>query len=1092
MATVGPYELVEIAGRGGMCDVWRAQSAAGTNVAVKLLRPEFPAELLRREVEHTARMNHRGIVGIHGWGEVTRVEATDSPELLAQGSPWVAMEYVAGGSLTSEDAMGWDDFRSFAVQILDALMHAHARGLVHRDIKPGNVLVARRPDGPRYVLTDFGIAFASRTQRRSALELSMAGAGTPVYMSPEQIAGKWREFGRHTDLFCLGVMLYERIFGRLPFEANSGAAMMMAQSRGPMLEGPTMFPIPEGLKGWLARMLRYQPSSRFSFAAHAAHEFLRLERVSGAGRRALSRPHVDVPTLAIPEDWKQEAIAADAEPVQVVRPTLKPGETAPLAEDWRTGEDDGMVPIEAIGLQWFGLRTVGMIGREELRDALWGELRAAIESRAARIAVVRGPYGMGASRVARWLCERASELGVADQARVRPVEGGLSIPGIVEHELGLQGLERARRMERVTELLGDANIDLERLVDLTLARPMSFASQRGLVTAMVGAIASRTPLVIWLDDAHRDTTALDIALALRDVAIPLLVVLTVDSDSVANSPYEAERLAELPSFEVSPLEATEMQRFVDHVAGPEGAVRARLVEAASGSPLRALLLLELSALGFDLGDVIELDLEGLWWQIVASVLDATQIRALLAAAVLGDAFRRERWRDLCAACDIPVSEDLVQHFVATRLWSGDENYEGFAHGSLRDAVMTNAGAGGAVEELHCAAASLFDATGHEGLAARHLILGGATERGMARMYETVRADLESARFPRAEARVRWAERQLHDPGPAERIWLRLARETILLRKGETPADGSRAHALGTEAVSLGIPALAAEAFRLASFFVPDLDASRRLLDSAYEQALAAQDARVTGRVCHRRARVELGAKNFAESVRWSEEAIDVGGFATRFLALDLLALVYLEMGLHTKARETLLRAVEDPRFSETSDDIVVHLYNTFAELERRCGDLAAADACMETAVRFMSHALRIDAAIAKLNYAALKLERGLTADARSLVADAVRIGFDGHDDVAMHAEAVLVWVSAQDGDVEGWSERVDARILALRGSEYASFWEKAAESWIEHQRPELALKAVDMGLAAVPVAVSDIAARLKTLRKDLVGSPDSA
>lgn len=216
---VGDFELVALIGRGGMGQVWEARqhSLGNRRVAVKFVLPEHASErglaLFAREARAGGRLSHPGIVAVHGHGEV-------------DGLSWIAMQFVEG-SWTLRDfidlaARGNElapdhDRRvtQLVAQLADALEAAHRAGVTHRDVKPQNVLIDP-DDQPK--LTDFGLA---RVEGESGLGLTSAGAGTCSYMSPEQIAGRRGEIDHRTDVFSLGVVLYELLTLQRPFRGDT-------------------------------------------------------------------------------------------------------------------------------------------------------------------------------------------------------------------------------------------------------------------------------------------------------------------------------------------------------------------------------------------------------------------------------------------------------------------------------------------------------------------------------------------------------------------------------------------------------------------------------------------------------------------------------------------------------------------------------------------------------------------------------------------------------------------------------------------------------------------------------------------------------
>jgi hypothetical protein len=215
---VGDFRLAALIGQGGMGQVWEAEQVSlRRRVAVKFVRPErvtaHQLELFAREARAGGRLSHPGIVAIHGHGE-------------SDGLAWIAMETVSGAwtlkdfvdeaARLQEVPDGYDrHVARFVAEIADAMQAAHEAGVIHRDLKPQNVLITG-DDRPK--VTDFGLA---RLTDEAALSVTGDFAGTYFYMSPEQALAKRMGLDHRTDVFSLGVVLYELLALRRPFEGDT-------------------------------------------------------------------------------------------------------------------------------------------------------------------------------------------------------------------------------------------------------------------------------------------------------------------------------------------------------------------------------------------------------------------------------------------------------------------------------------------------------------------------------------------------------------------------------------------------------------------------------------------------------------------------------------------------------------------------------------------------------------------------------------------------------------------------------------------------------------------------------------------------------
>lgn len=257
----GRYQMEMRVGEGGMAYVYRARDReSGRAVAIKVLMsrltgdPEAMARL-RREAQVAMRLDHPNVCGILATGE-------------AVGMPFLVMPYLEGETLSRRETRHGPMPTALAVPILrqlcDGLQHAHDAGVLHRDLKPENVmLVAGEGTGERAVVMDFGLAKES-VAGPELTKLTDTGVvlGTPEFMSPEQIRGK--PLDPRSDIFALGVLAFELLTGRLPFEGNTAQETMLAHLTGQPLRLRQANPeLPEELERVIAKSIAHKPEARF-------------------------------------------------------------------------------------------------------------------------------------------------------------------------------------------------------------------------------------------------------------------------------------------------------------------------------------------------------------------------------------------------------------------------------------------------------------------------------------------------------------------------------------------------------------------------------------------------------------------------------------------------------------------------------------------------------------------------------------------------------------------------------------------------------------------------------------------------------------
>ena len=267
----GRYELLELIGVGGMADIYRARDIQEDRiVAVKILKTEFAGsdEFLRRfrnESKAIALLSHPNIVKIYDVGFTDKVQ-------------FIVMEYVDGITLTDyieqQGVLKWRDAVHFTIQVLRALQHAHDRGIVHRDVKSSNIMLLR--DGTIKVM-DFGIARFNRENNKTMSEKTI---GSVHYISPEQARGDITD--ERSDIYSVGVALYEMLTGRKPFDGDTPVAIalkhMQSAPRRPSELNET---IPEGLEQIVLRAMQKEPSARYQTAGEMISDLEEFKKNPG-------------------------------------------------------------------------------------------------------------------------------------------------------------------------------------------------------------------------------------------------------------------------------------------------------------------------------------------------------------------------------------------------------------------------------------------------------------------------------------------------------------------------------------------------------------------------------------------------------------------------------------------------------------------------------------------------------------------------------------------------------------------------------------------------------------------------------------------
>ncbi len=251
------FTIVKAIGHGAYSDVFLAEDPTGRQVVLKCPHEAIMGDVstfdrFRRELEISRHLQHPGIQ--------RSIEFTTD-----RSRPYMVMEYVDGETLRAflarEKRLSVDKAIDFGQQLAEAMAYAHSQGVIHRDLKPENVLVT--PDG-RLVVTDFGVALMAGARRLTWRWFSTA-LGTPDYMSPEQIQGKRGD--ARTDVYAIGVMLYEMLAGRVPWEGDNALSVMSQHINAPV---PPLHEInsavPPPIDGIVRKCLRKSPDERYEDA----------------------------------------------------------------------------------------------------------------------------------------------------------------------------------------------------------------------------------------------------------------------------------------------------------------------------------------------------------------------------------------------------------------------------------------------------------------------------------------------------------------------------------------------------------------------------------------------------------------------------------------------------------------------------------------------------------------------------------------------------------------------------------------------------------------------------------------------------------
>ncbi len=398
------YELVRQIARGGMAEVWLAtDQKLGRKVAVKILFPELSTDpnfvqRFRREAQAAASLSHPNMVGIYDWGE-------------ADGTYFIVMEFIDGRSLASvirnEAPLAPERAAGIASEVANALAFAHHGNLVHRDVKPANVLI---DTNGLIKVADFGIARAADSNTDN-LTQSGAVMGTATYFSPEQAQGHAVD-GR-SDVYSLGCVLYEMITGRAPFTGDNPVAIAYKHvSEELVLPSKRNSAVPAALDAITAKALAKLPANRYQSAEELRADLIRFRQ----GK----------PVMAMETPASVAAAAAGADATRVMTSPIVVTPNTQQVDDSYYEEDYAPEPLYKRTGFWVGVLIILLLVFGGLVYAFTSSLRNDNGSTVEQVAIPTGLVGQQAAEVTRQLQDLGFKVQVTLEPNVDGVDGSVT------------------------------------------------------------------------------------------------------------------------------------------------------------------------------------------------------------------------------------------------------------------------------------------------------------------------------------------------------------------------------------------------------------------------------------------------------------------------------------------------------------------------------------------------------------------------------------------------------------------------------------------------------------------------------------------
>jgi serine/threonine protein kinase/tetratricopeptide (TPR) repeat protein len=727
------FELDTLLGKGAYGHVWSSTLSNNKKIAVKFLT-DLGSTLNHLEFEQEVRMLsklcHPNIGKILDYGLLPEaIHSNTNDYLYTKDTPYLLLEFIHGTPLHRvKYRLNWPEIYVIFEQILETLTHAHAKGILHQDIKSKNIIVQlKKHQKPKIRLIDFGIA--TDFGKESSVKKRVV-SGTPAYIAPEKWKMQNHLCGPWTDLYSCGIVLWDMLCGKRPFEFVNYIDMMKAHLDDKLPEFTPRLDCPESVLQILGKLLSKDPLERYVSSRRALYDWRQIDmgasldtnEVFKGDSKFTETASYQTSTLTFDEEIvstssessiildhgsvtqyfnttnsanTQLLIQLELDPPVKSQNPQKVVQLSPLLQqqilqnkNYLHQEDtvfhEILSGLPNYGVNLLGYRDTPLFGRETEQAEVLSIISDVIQSKSTQVLHLQGAKGVGTSRFARWvneyLVEQLSAISFTSSGKRQQD----SLVQLLSTQLrgNTEPILQESCLLKTPELLA---IQIQQLCDWILFEKDNFSSTRykfDLVSQCIFSISTygneQNLPILFIDDAKSDV--LELVKYLLDLNLgPALILLTCDDSTDDATLTSLQQHSNYCSFRLSPLPAAAHKKILEYLLDCHSSALKSIISVSSGNPKISRQIiedairnghLELSNDGVKIQGGIKLtyrleDKE--YWQTILNRFaknNESKLSALRLAALVGFSFWRKEWES--GVCELGLNPSEVWHWILQR------------------------------------------------------------------------------------------------------------------------------------------------------------------------------------------------------------------------------------------------------------------------------------------------------------------------------------------------------------------------------------------------------------------------------------------